>query len=72
MPKSQTSTNPGVATCLPPSVRIGPIGWMRENLFSTTLNTLLTFLAGWLLILAVPALFEWAFFEAKFFAKSGL
>jgi general L-amino acid transport system permease protein len=55
-----------------PKVRIGVWAWARENLFSSPVNTLLTFLSGWLLIIAVPALFEWAFFQAKLTASSGL
>ena len=55
----------------PPVSQVGALAWMRSNLFSTPLNTVLTFAAGWLLVIAVPALFEWAFFEAKFQAASG-
>jgi len=54
-----------------PVIRMNAFGWMRSNLFSTPFNTLMTFLSGWLLVMAVPALFEWAFFQAKFSASTG-
>ena len=54
-----------------PVTRVGIVGWSRDNLFSTPFNTLMTFLSGWLLVMAVPALFEWAFFEAKMTASKG-
>ncbi len=42
------------------------IGWMRASLFSSPLNTLLTILVAWLLLMAVPALIEWLFIRANF------
>src|SRR5690554_5278081 len=55
---------------LPPVIRQGPIGWMRTSLFSSPLNTLLTVLVAWLLLMAVPALIEWMFIKANFDAKN--
>lgn len=60
------------ATREPPISQIGAVAWMRQNLFSSPWNSLLTFLSGWLLVIAVPALFEWAFFQAKMTAATGL
>jgi len=48
----------------PPRTVAGPLAWMRENLFSSPLNTGLTFLALYLLYLAVPPVVEWAFLRA--------
>jgi general L-amino acid transport system permease protein len=55
-----------------PVSQVGAVGWMRQNLFSSPFNSVLTLLSGWLLVIAVPALFEWAFFQAKLTAASGL
>jgi len=42
------------------------IGWIKDNLFSSPLNMLLTVLVGWLLVMAVPAMSDWLFFDADF------
>ena len=50
---------------LPPPVSIvGPIGWLRRNLFSSPLNILLTLLTLYLLAVAVPPLLRWAVLNA--------
>lgn len=54
----------------PPAVHQGAIGWLRTSLFSSPLNTLLTVLVAWLLLMAVPALFEWLFIKADFDATT--
>lgn len=48
----------------PPISSTGVIGWLRENLFSSPLNTALTLLAVYILYLAVPPLFDWAFLSS--------
>ncbi len=49
----------------PPMLEVGPLGWLRKNLFSTWYNTLLTILLAWLLVtLLVPAV-DWAFGTAR-------
>ncbi len=48
----------------PPSSSVGVIGWMRRNLFSSPINTLLTVLGLYLIYLIVPPLFNWAFWNA--------
>jgi general L-amino acid transport system permease protein len=47
-----------------PRVRLGALGWLRANLFSSPLNTLLTIGALYLLWLTVPPLLNWAVFNA--------
>lgn len=42
------------------------LGWLKQNLFSSPLNILLTVLVAWLLAMAVPAMLEWLFFDADF------
>lgn len=49
----------------PPRRAIGALGWLRENLFSTWYNGLLTLVAGYLLIrYAIPVL-EWGVLDAR-------
>lgn len=62
-----TPTAPGAA---PPAVHKGVIGWMRASLFSSPLNTLLTVLVAWLLLMALPAMVEWLFIRANFNATT--
>lgn len=54
----------------PPSTSVGVIGWMRANLFSSWLNTLLTFGAVYVLYLTIPPLIEWAFVKAHWTGDS--
>ena len=54
----------------PPRQQVGVSGWLRQNLFSTPLNTLLTVLVAWLLLMAIPALLEWGLLNADFTATS--
>lgn len=55
----------------PPIIKARPLVWMREQLFNSPTNSLLTVLSVWLLLMAIPALFDWAFMQAKFSAQSG-
>ena len=49
----------------PPRLTVGPVAWLRKNLFSTWYNVLLTILAlGLLYALVRPAL-QWALTEAR-------
>ena len=49
----------------PPRLVVGPLAWLRKNLFSTWYNTALTFLAAWLLYLFFKPAIEWATTEAR-------
>lgn len=49
---------------LPPRTQVGPIGWLRANLFSTWYNALITLLILWLLATVVPPMARWMIFEA--------
>jgi general L-amino acid transport system permease protein len=49
----------------PPALSVGPIGWLRANLFSTWYNALLTILILWVLLQIVPPLADWLVFSAK-------
>ncbi|MBC3411193.1 MULTISPECIES: amino acid ABC transporter permease [Pseudomonas] len=51
---------------MPPPVKtVGVLAWMRANLFSSWVNTLLTLFALYLVWLIVPALVQWAFLDAN-------
>ena len=47
----------------------GPIAWMRENLFSSPLNVILTVLIAWVLWSIIPPVIEWAFVDAVWSAE---
>ena len=49
----------------PPRLTVGPLAWLRKNLFSTWYNVLLTLVALWLLYLFLKPAFEWATTEAR-------
>ncbi|WP_349975776.1 amino acid ABC transporter permease [Pseudomonas sp. WHRI 8519] len=51
---------------MPPPVKtVGVIAWVRANLFSSWLNSLLTLLALYLVWLIVPPILQWAFIDAN-------
>jgi general L-amino acid transport system permease protein len=52
------------ASLPPPRNTVGPVHWLRVNLFSTPLNSVLTILALLLLAWVLPPIFEWAFIKA--------
>lgn len=55
----------------PPTMSRGPVGWARENLFSSFWNSLLTLGGLYLIwIIAVPVI-DWAFLSAVFTGDSG-
>lgn len=60
-----------VTESLPPPSSTGPIAWLREKLFSSALNTILTVISVWLLLMAVPPFIEWALIKSNITAASG-
>ena len=48
----------------PPATASGPLAWVRENLFSSIPNTILTLVAIYLIYVIVPPLVQFAFVEA--------
>ena len=54
----------------PPPFTVGPAAWVRANLFSGPVNTLLTLASVWGLYLTISAFVEWAWFDAVFEASS--
>ena len=47
-----------------PIATSGPIAWMRDNLFNSPMNTVLTLLSVWLLWAVIPPIADWAFVES--------
>lgn len=54
----------------PPSSSRGPVKWMRDNLFSSPSNTVLTLLGAYLLYLAIPPFLDWFIIDSVFDAGS--
>lgn len=48
-----------------PSANAGIVGWMKENLFSTPLNILLTLIGLFVLYSTIPSLINWAIIDAS-------
>lgn len=48
----------------PPPTNVGMLGWMRENLFSSVPNGILTILAGYLAFVLLRLVIRFIFFEA--------
>jgi general L-amino acid transport system permease protein len=48
----------------PPLERVGALRWMRDNLFNSPLNAVLTLLGLWLLWQTIPPVLNWAIFDA--------
>lgn len=48
----------------------GVLGWMRENLFSSVLNTVLTILSVAIVVSILPGMLDWLFFGAVWEAES--
>jgi len=49
----------------PPITRVGVIGWLRANLFSSVFNTVLTIVTLYFLWKIVPAFVRWAFIDSS-------
>ncbi len=49
----------------PPVARVGVIGWVRANLFSSVFNSFLTVVTLYFLWKIVPGLFRWAFLDSS-------
>jgi general L-amino acid transport system permease protein len=52
----------------PPLLAVGPIAWMRKNLFASPLDAILTVAASAILIAVVTGFLSWAISQANWFA----
>jgi general L-amino acid transport system permease protein len=57
-------------TLRPPTASIGVIGWLRANLFSSVLNTILTLVAIYAIVSVVPGMVKWALVDASWTADN--
>ncbi|MEL0612270.1 MAG: amino acid ABC transporter permease [Marinomonas sp.] len=48
----------------PPSTAVGPVAWVRQNLFSSPLNVFLTLFSIYIIYLLVPPIIEWGIINA--------
>jgi general L-amino acid transport system permease protein len=55
----------------PPRAQVGPIAWLRDNLFSSVGNTILTLIGLVLFFLAVRGFLNFSVFNATWIAKDG-
>jgi general L-amino acid transport system permease protein len=55
----------------PPRLSVGPIGWVRNNLFSSWTNTLLTVLGLWLVYSVIKGVLGWAVISAVWTGEDG-
>jgi general L-amino acid transport system permease protein len=49
----------------PPVTVVGPLAWLRKNLFSNWYNALLTIVAIWILYVLITPAIEWSLTEAR-------
>ncbi|MDC0074742.1 amino acid ABC transporter permease [Alphaproteobacteria bacterium] len=56
----------------PPIATHGVIGWLRKNLFSSTLNSILTIGCIYILWLIINDIFDWAYINASFLGNDSL
>ncbi len=54
----------------PPITSIGPIGWVKNNLFNGVLNSILTIVTLFFLWKLVPPVFRWAFLDSVWYTPS--
>ncbi|MCW8884260.1 MAG: amino acid ABC transporter permease [Motiliproteus sp.] len=54
----------------PPPSTVGVIGWLRTNLFSSWLNSLLTVIVGYLLVINLVPLIDWAFLTSDWIGET--
>ncbi|AZY50396.1 amino acid ABC transporter permease [Bordetella avium] len=65
-----SSTQTPRADLPPPMGHTGVWPWLKSRLFSSPLSILTTVILAWLILMAVPALIEWAFIRANFSATT--
>ena len=56
----------------PPVTVVGPLAWLRKNLFSTWYNALFTVLILWLAYALLRPAYEWATTEARWGVIEGI
>ncbi len=68
---TQKTYKPGEHPNLPPpSNIIGPVAWIRGNLFSSPTNIVMTLLVAWFLYKILPAAIDWLFIDAVYVGEN--
>lgn len=69
LPGQKSAAEPAATkkTTPPPVEKIGILRWLRENLFSSTLNTMLTIIMLFLLADWIPSFFQWGILDAVWY-----
>jgi general L-amino acid transport system permease protein len=65
------ATTPPATAGAPPTRAVGPILWLRQNLFSSWTNAVLTLLALWLIWQLAATLFSWGVLHATWQGRDG-
>ncbi len=55
----------------PPNLAVGPVAWLRENLFSSIGNGVLTLIGLWIIYKLVVVVFDWAVVSAVWTGDDG-
>lgn len=66
-----TASSAETAAVKPPRAQVGPIAWLRDNLFSSIGNTILTVLGVAFIYVAAAGLIKFAVVDATWIAKDG-
>ncbi|MFX3672920.1 MAG: amino acid ABC transporter permease [Paenisporosarcina sp.] len=65
MDKDEMNIQKREPTVIPPPIQsVGVLGWMKKNLFSSWINTVLTIVFASIIYLVLKNTIEWVFFEA--------
>ena len=67
----QTTPDTSSAPMRPPRATTGPVAWLRDNLFSSVGNTILTVIGAWLVYKALSSFTNWAFISAVWTGNDG-
>jgi general L-amino acid transport system permease protein len=70
MSGESTPHHPAESEIKPPVASVGLLGWIKANLFSTRLNTLLTVVTLYILWKTVVPFLRWAFIDSVWFTDS--
>ncbi len=62
---------PTAAVLPPPRGLVGPVAWLRQNLFSTPGNSILTLVALWIVYHAIMGVVNWGFLTAVWSGTDG-
>jgi len=67
---SELMTNPAIESMKPPRRNVGVVGWLRENLFNTWFNSILTLLTLYGVWLLFVPLVRWVFIDSLWFSSA--